>query len=404
MPRNTDDWSPKDKRTFGTGSISYVQAHQRWQSRLKGALDIYASTKGKTRAAYKEVEAKLNFIVEKRRQTGLNREYRYTDATVLEYARLHINRPWGKKMKPLSPATVKSRLATLRTLENDGVGFVQINMLRVKHIDAVAANLQAKGISSWANVVTFLKSLCNFAARNQDINRETNPAIEVCSAGKKKRKGTIWSEEEATRFLKAVAHEPLFGPLLRVMYETGLRIGEVHALRNCDVFLDADMPHLKVVQSAITKAEEGGFVFQPIPEEDKAHRTIYLYPESIRVLREYVARKTAWTAPTDFFWNGQPTARKSRTILTGEITQNRVRDAIGKYSKLAGVPRIRAHDFRHTHLSGLINSGSSIKAVQIRGGHASGQTTIDTYVHSTDADQRALVAKMSSIAAPGTPK
>ncbi len=401
MPRNTEDWTPKDKRVFGTGSISYVQAHQRWQGRIKGALDIYASTKGKTRAAYKEVEAKLNFIVEKRRQTGMNKEYRYTKLTVLEYARLHVDRPWGKKMTPLSPATVDTRHTLIRLLEKHDVAFVGMNDLRAKHIEALVSSLQKSGYESWSNIAIMLKSLCNHAARNQDINRETNPAIDI-KIGTQVRvieKERVWSQEEMVKFQRHVSNDPLYGPLFTVMGETGLRIGELHGLRNCDVFLDDPAPHLKVVQTAIRNSSTGGFSVLEINKDDKSRRTIYLYPTSAQLMREYRARKTKWKGPEDFFWNGTPKKSTAKSKTTGELIPNTVRRMIKKYASLAGVRPLTPHEFRHTHLSRLVNDGASIKAVQVRAGHASAETTLRTYVHSTDADQRALVSQMSS---PGT--
>jgi hypothetical protein len=47
----------------------------------------------------------------------------------------------------------------------------------------------------------------------------------------------------------------------------------------------------------------------------------------------------------------------------------------------AGLRRIRFHDLRHTYGSLLIQGGASLAYVQRMMGHASIQTTIDTYVH-----------------------
>ena len=43
------------------------------------------------------------------------------------------------------------------------------------------------------------------------------------------------------------------------------------------------------------------------------------------------------------------------------------------------------HSLRHTHATMLIQAGAPIKDVQNRLGHADVQTTINRYVHDTDA-------------------
>ena len=49
------------------------------------------------------------------------------------------------------------------------------------------------------------------------------------------------------------------------------------------------------------------------------------------------------------------------------------------------------HSLRHTHATLLIQNGANIKDVQIRLGHASVETTLDTYTHSTEDSSRNTV-------------
>ncbi|MGN0133200.1 MAG: tyrosine-type recombinase/integrase, partial [Anaerotignum sp.] len=43
------------------------------------------------------------------------------------------------------------------------------------------------------------------------------------------------------------------------------------------------------------------------------------------------------------------------------------------------------HSLRHTHATKLIEAGANVKAVQQRLGHKNIETTMNTYVHHTDA-------------------
>ena len=49
------------------------------------------------------------------------------------------------------------------------------------------------------------------------------------------------------------------------------------------------------------------------------------------------------------------------------------------------------HSLRHTHATLLIQNGANIKDVQTRLGHASIETTLDTYTHSTEDSSKSTV-------------
>ena len=54
------------------------------------------------------------------------------------------------------------------------------------------------------------------------------------------------------------------------------------------------------------------------------------------------------------------------------------------YFDKANVKRVRIHDFRHSHATLLYKSKCDIKLIQQRLGHASIDTTLNTYVHYND--------------------
>jgi len=74
---------------------------------------------------------------------------------------------------------------------------------------------------------------------------------------------------------------------------------------------------------------------------------------------------------TDFIlsYNGIPTNKHT------------ISKAITRYSKLAGVRRIRIHGLRHSHASLLISMGENPLIIKDRLGHEDIQTTLGTYGH-----------------------
>jgi len=68
-----------------------------------------------------------------------------------------------------------------------------------------------------------------------------------------------------------------------------------------------------------------------------------------------------------------------------------------KLVKLAGVPRIRVHDQRHTHITLSIQAGAPMGAVSKRSGHAKISTTMDLYAHVTPDMQQQAADKINSV-------
>lgn len=72
--------------------------------------------------------------------------------------------------------------------------------------------------------------------------------------------------------------------------------------------------------------------------------------------------------------------------------------------KLAGVPRIRIHDQRHTHVTLALASGGNIKAISRRIGHAQTSLTMDIYAHVLPEQHREVADKVGAILFGDTPK
>ncbi len=65
-----------------------------------------------------------------------------------------------------------------------------------------------------------------------------------------------------------------------------------------------------------------------------------------------------------------------------------------------GVPRLRIHDLRHTHVAWLIAAGIPLPVIQRRLGHESIKTTVDTYGHLAPDLQRQAAATANAALAP----
>lgn len=68
-------------------------------------------------------------------------------------------------------------------------------------------------------------------------------------------------------------------------------------------------------------------------------------------------------------------------FVKGKVYNSTANHVLAKHCRNAGVPVISIHGLRHTHASLLLFAGVSIASVSKRLGHASMNTTQDTYLH-----------------------
>jgi integrase len=187
----------------------------------------------------------------------------------------------------------------------------------------------------------------------------------------KERQETIKAMDRSQRdaFLAAASRiEPWHAPLWEVQVLTGLRPGEVYALQESDLDLDAGTARI-----TRTLADDGSSVDTP---KGNRGRTIDLSARTVVLLRRYLTDrkrdvlKRGWkTPPVPLF-----------PSLTGSfVDPSAVRHAFGKVVKAAKLPHFTPHCLRHTFASLLLVAGTDVYYVSRMLGHASIQETVDTY-------------------------
>lgn len=210
-------------------------------------------------------------------------------------------------------------------------------------------------------------------------HRPDNPARKIALPKGRREEMVFLSPGEFAALLAAV---PAFWqPLIVTLAGTGMRWGEVTALRWGDVDLDADQPAL-----IVTRAWKKGATTRELgaPKTDRSRRTISLPPEVVDVLRPMrgAADVQVFTGPRGGTVHHQAFHPR---VWTPAVAAS----GIGKK------PRI--HDLRHSHVSWLIAAGVDPLTIQRRLGHESIKTTMDVYGHLM-GDAQAKAARAVSLA------
>ena len=158
----------------------------------------------------------------------------------------------------------------------------------------------------------------------------------------------------------------------RVTFWTGMREGELLALTKGDIDFTNNKIHITK-----TYYRANGEDVITTPKTEQSIRTIDIPNFLKSEIKEYCQRKYAFLDDERLFPIG------------AEAVQHKMKRMIEK----AGVPKIRVHDIRHSHVSYLINQGVEPLIIKERLGHKDIKITMNTYGHLYPNQQK-QVAEM----------
>jgi integrase len=171
---------------------------------------------------------------------------------------------------------------------------------------------------------------------------------------------------------------------------TGMRRGELLALRWCDI--DLDLANIYVNRS-LQSLRGGSLVFRE-PKTPRARRLVAMTPSLAIELSKHKGSQAAMrllfgkTLQHDDLLFCHPDG--------SPINPNTVSPAFAKIARRAGLT-LRLHDLRHTHATLMLKSGVHPKIVSERLGHATVAFTLDTYSHVVPGLQEAAAKAFDEV-------
>lgn len=198
---------------------------------------------------------------------------------------------------------------------------------------------------------------------------------------------------EQLRALLAACRGHRLEALYTLALATGMRRGELCALRWADVDLDAGAIHVRRTVAWI----DGRWVYGE-PKSAKGRRRILLAAPAVEALRAHRARQLAerlalgpaWAEGDLVFASEVGTPLSKTTVVYRGLRPLLTR---------AGLPLIRFHDLRHTCATLLLGARVNPKVVSELLGHSSVAITLDVYAHVLPDMQQDAAEVMGSFMA-----
>lgn len=232
---------------------------------------------------------------------------------------------------------------------------VEINKLGFKYNYKSAIFYSLSSIYSYLekfyNIDNIVKKVGNFS--NDEINDN----------------GNIWTIQEFNQFINVInnkEHRLLFN----LLYFTGLRKGEILALKKDDI----DLYNNKInINKSITRTHKIN-----TPKSKSSNRIISIDDELSKELKNYINDNNI----SDNIFNISFTHLK------------RIKDY---YCDIANVKKIKIHEFRHSHACLLFMNDVPIDEISYRLGHSRISITTDIYLKYLPKKEKRVISTLNSL-------
>ncbi len=235
------------------------------------------------------------------------------------------------------------------------IGKIKFPELRRSHIEMLMRSVSAFSISRQKKVSFLIKAIISSAIDDkfcaEDVAKNVDPPKAV------KKEVDIFSSDDIK---KLIAFEGAFSPVVKTLFYTGMRRGEIIGLSWKNVDIKNGVIH-------VTRALSDGEIKEQT--KGKRDRLIPIAPELLPVLKSL--------------------PRKGVTVFCREdgspMTKDYYNYHFRRFLQLAGVEYKSGHKCRHSFVTYALSSGMNVRFVQQIAGHSDLEQT-ENYAHVIPKD------------------
>lgn len=312
-----------------------------------------------------------------------------SDLTVKELTRRN-HRAVIRKMLSLLPPGILFQDFTPAKLEKIVNSLYYLDCLSYNYVNGLL--ILAKATMKYAKKAGYIQDVTDF----EEIRLKKRP---ITPDELKKKENKFLNQEELRSCLDQLAKLNYRVSLaMEFISLTGLRCGELLALRREDV--DLDNRQLKVTGTLVNTRRNGDELQRGTPKNIYSYRTVDLNTRAVQILEWFYTdnkRQELWGRHGNNLCSMYKDRGYIFTTRTGEPYNLPYIDSLLRKINIPG-KHISSHIFRHTHITMLAAMGVPIKAIMRRVGHNKAETTLAIYTHVTDEMQREVCDKLDTLA------
>ncbi len=269
----------------------------------------------------------------------------------------------------------------------------KLNQLNLISLQKWKTHIEEKNLSfkMKKNIFSEFRAMLNFAVKFAYMPSNPLPRVgNFKNAYETPKSINYYTAEEFLKFISKAKeaaetdgfYEWNYYMFFNIAFYTGLRKGEIHALKWTDI--ENETLHVRRSIAQKLKGEDR----ETPPKNKSSYRSLQIPTPLKNLLDEHRTRYEAVDGFTeDWRICGGIKCLRDTTI------DNRNQ----AYSKFAGVKQLRIHDFRHSHASLLANEGINIQEIARRLGHSKIEITWNTYSHLYPREEERAVNILNKI-------
>ena len=286
------------------------------------------------------------------------------------------------------------------------LGRKQLKKLETAEIDALLSAKLDAGLS--VSTVRRIRSVLAQALTQAQVWKFVpwNAATLSRPPKESRHEGRGLDPEQARTFMDGLTGHRLEAVFL-TMLGTGLRRGEVLALRWSDI--DFDAATLRVARqirresgkmNPETRRHEGGTITFPDPKTEKSRRQVSLPEFVVTALKSHRGRQAGERLALGAAW--QESGLVFTTTIGTPLDPRNVSRQFSDAARRVGLGDWHVHELRHSAASLMIAQGIPIEVVSSVLGHANIRMTVDTYGHVGPAAGKPAAAAMDDLFGSGS--
>ncbi|MGL5020485.1 MAG: tyrosine-type recombinase/integrase [Mycoplasmatales bacterium] len=241
-------------------------------------------------------------------------------------------------------------------------------------IDGRVDNKGGLSYNTIRDIITLFKLTIKFAIKLGYIKSFD---LEFTIPKSNKKEIEILSNKNSNKFYKYLCENPTFKNIgLLLTIQTGMRIGEICALKWSDIDFKQSLVHIKRTGQRIHYKDKISAIILHEPKTKSSIREIPLDKKIIKLLMNLYDNN-----PDNFIISNSTKFIEPRTY------RNHLKSTLKKLD----IKNIKFHGLRHTFATNCIELGADYKAVSDILGHSNINTTIDLYVHPKIKHKRNVI-------------